>query len=88
MDNGPAGLPPSSATASLILPAGWTGLASDPESRSAGRFSLCPESLMPVGGYPFMEVLFGYLNPTVPYTQDGQARGYLFAIHHHSDDKV
>ena len=35
-----------------------------------------------------MEVLFGYLDPTAPYTQEGQARGYLDAIHHHSDDKV
>jgi hypothetical protein len=35
-----------------------------------------------------MEVLFGYLDPSVPYTQEGQARGYLDAIHHHSDDKV
>jgi hypothetical protein len=88
MDNGPAGLPSSSATASLILPSGWAGLASDPDSRSAGRFSLCPESLRDVSGRPFMEVFFGYLAPTAAYTQEGQAAGYLDAIHHHSDDKV
>lgn len=87
-DNGPAGLPPSPATASFMLPSGWAGLPDDPESRSTGRFSLCPASLSDVSGRPFMEVLFGYLDPTAPYTQEGQARGYLDAIHHHSDDKV
>ncbi|MGB8476845.1 MAG: hypothetical protein WCE61_22425 [Candidatus Acidiferrum sp.] len=87
-DNGPAGLPPSPATATFVLPSGWAGLPGDAESRGTGRFSLCPKSLSDVSGRPWIEVFFGYLDPTVPYTQEGQARGYLNGIHHHSDDKV
>src|SRR5262245_25343974 len=88
MDNGPAGLPPSSATASFRLPAGWSSTATDSKSQVAGRFSLCPRNMAHISRRPSMELLFGYLDSTVPYTQEGQARGYLEAIHHHSDDKV
>ena len=89
MDNGPAGLPPSSATATFRIPVDWSsGMPTLPRSQSYGRFYLCPTRLTDVSGHPSMEVLFGYLDPTVPYTEEGQARGYLDAIHHHTDDKV
>jgi hypothetical protein len=41
-----------------------------------------------VTGRSFMEVFFGYLDSTAPYTQEGQAHGYLDAIHSHSEEKV
>jgi len=72
MDNGPAGLPRPSATASFKLPAGWSGTATDPNSQDAGRFSLHPARLTGDSGHPSMDVLFGYLDPTVPYTQEGR----------------
>ena len=47
-----------------------------------------PAGLVNLSGHPSMEVLFGYLDPTAPYTQEEQAGGYLEAIHHHEDDLV
>jgi len=88
MDNGPPGIPPSQATAAFRMPRGWTGIANDRQNHGSERFWMCPAPLVNVSGHPSMEVVFAYLDFTAPYTQEGQAGGYLDAIHHHEDDDV
>lgn len=87
-DNGPAGLPPSSATATFKLPKGWSGIRNDAEFHGSERYWLCPTNLIEVRNHPSIEVLFAYLDFTAPYTQLGQARAYLEATHRHADDAV
>ena len=87
-DNGPPGIPPSSATATFKVPTAWSEIRLDPKYGGSERYSLCPTELLYVDNRPTIEVLFGHLDFSVPYTQLGQARGYLKATHHLVDDKV
>ena len=87
-DNGPPGIPPSSATATFKVPKGWSEIRLDPKYGGSERYSLCPTELLDTGDRPVIQVLFAYMDFTAPYTQLGQARSYLEATHRHADDKV
>ena len=87
-DNGPPGVPPPSATATFKVPKGWSEIRHDPKYGGSERYWLCPTGLLNVDNRPAIEVLFAHLNFSVPYTQLGQARGYLKGTHKLVDDKV
>ena len=70
------------------VPEGWSEIRLDPKYGGSERYSLCPTKLLDVSNRPVIQVVFAHLDFTVPYTQLGQARGYLEGTHKLVDDKV
>ena len=70
------------AVATFKIPKGWVAI--DKKNNTIGRFTIGRKH-EPVGG---IDILYSRLDPTQAPTDEGQVQGYLYAVHHHTDENV